>query len=126
MKLDSAVDGQIVERSNFLQIGAELTAVADGNFDEARGRGRNFFGAMLAGTKKSFDLGVIDLQRVEFDQKRTVSGLQIAQPGRRLGLQETEDANDAAMRGQRDLLAKIDEQGLVACSAESQADLLRY
>ncbi len=103
------------------EVGAEVAAVADGDFDGARRRKRNGVEAVEVLVQRAFKIGVAGLQRIELDEQGSVGGMQIADVGKRLGFEQAQKFEHAFAGFGRDGFTEIDEQGLIAGELESRA-----
>lgn len=123
MELNDFVGTQLMKFRNVVEVGSQFAAVTDGNFDGAAFGKADGFRAIQILTKGRFHFVMGNAAGVKRDHERGVSRLKIAEPAGRLLLQETHQFQDALMRGQADFLAEINENGLVACRAESHRHL---
>lgn len=121
MKLNELGRLQANRTGGFVKVGAEVAAVANGDLHNAWFASMRQFALEVMATQSGFNGCVIDDARIEGDHKRSVGGLNIAQPRGRTLLKPAEELQDALVGRQTDVVAEIDEHGLVTGGAESHA-----
>src|SRR5882672_2952598 len=114
MEANDLFGRKFVNRSNFFEVGAKLAAITDRNFAQTRFGGSYLAEAPKVRPQQGFDFCVVELHRIELHKHGCVSGMKIYDALKRLAFQQFKQGNDFAVSIERNFLAKMNEERLVA------------
>ena len=121
MEFDDAFRSDAAQGADFVEVRAVFTSIADGNFDFAGRRQRQIFEASQILLESAFQFFVLNLQRIEGNQDRTICGVKVADTLKGFRFDEPEQLANMLVRRNADLMSEIDKQGLVTGAAKLSA-----
>ena len=120
VQFDDALGGKSVQLRDVVQVRPKFAAVADGDFDVAQRRKDGAIHALDTAAKRFLERLVTNFQGIEFHEHRTVRRMEIANAADRLQFQEADKSPHVFVDCEADLIAKRNQQGLVAGDLESR------
>lgn len=110
-----------MQRAHFVQVWTVFASIADGDFHFTGPWELQISKTVETLRQNSFQFVVTDLQRIELDQQGAIRRMKIENRRNGFHLEQPQEFSDMFMRLEADLMAEVNEQGLIAGAFELRA-----
>jgi hypothetical protein len=116
VELDYLLGGHRVHGAYVFEVRSILSAVAHRDCHLARLRESHVIQSREILLQSFFQIFVPSLERIELDQHGAVCGVKVADACNGIGRKQLQEFSDAFVSVEGDLLAEVNQEGLVACA----------